>query len=167
MILWTVGTAVLAIWFVFRDPRFDYRTVIVGSLLPIVVDLPTGGAWVMHSIFASVGLLAAVMLATIGRRPRRKVLLGLPLGTFLYLVFSGAWADQGAFWWPLTGWGASGAPIPFVARGLWNIPLESAGAGMLVWIIRITGLAAQDRRRWFLQTGHLTLPPSVSQDARC
>lgn len=167
MILWTVGTAVLAIWFVFGDPRFDYRTLIVGAVIPIVVDLPTGGAWVMHSIVASVVLLAVVMLVTIGRRPQRKALLGLPLGTFLYLVSSGAWADQGAFWWPLTGWGASGAPLPFVARSWWNIPLEIAGAAMLAWVVRTTGLTTPERRRQFVRTGHLTLPPSVSEDSRC
>ena len=32
--LWFVSTAVLTVWFVFRDPRFDYRLLIVGSVLP-------------------------------------------------------------------------------------------------------------------------------------
>ena len=32
------GTVVAAVWFVFRDPAFDYRLLLVGSVLPAVVD---------------------------------------------------------------------------------------------------------------------------------
>ena len=34
MFLWFFGTAILSVWFVFRDDRFDYRLLIVGSILP-------------------------------------------------------------------------------------------------------------------------------------
>jgi hypothetical protein len=88
---------------VFRDPRFDYRLLIVGALLPPVVDVWFGGARVLHSLTASVVLMAVVMAATVGRRPARKALLGLPLGTLLHLVFTGAWGDATVFWWPLSG----------------------------------------------------------------
>jgi hypothetical protein len=32
---WFIGTAVVAVGMVFRDPRFDYRLLIVGSVLPL------------------------------------------------------------------------------------------------------------------------------------
>ena len=35
MFLWFVATAIVSVWFVFRDPRFDYRLLIVGSVLPL------------------------------------------------------------------------------------------------------------------------------------
>ena len=38
-----VGTSIATVWFVFRDPRFDYRLLIVGSVLPLA-DGVTGGA---------------------------------------------------------------------------------------------------------------------------
>jgi hypothetical protein len=167
MVLWSIGTAVLSIWFVFGDPRFDYRFLILGAVTPLAVDVWSGGAWVMHSVAMSVGLMAVVMLGTVGRRNLRKSLLGLPLGTFLYLVFSGAWADQNVFWWPFSGWNPQWGALPMIGRGWWNLPLEIAGAAMLLWIARITHLADPSRRREFLQTGQLRLPVSVNQDSRC
>ena len=67
MLFWFVGTAVLSVWFVFRDPRFDYRLLVVGSVLPAVVDGFLGGARVLHSLTFSVALRVLVMLATAGR----------------------------------------------------------------------------------------------------
>jgi hypothetical protein len=87
MVLWFIGTAVLSIWYVFRDPAFDYRFLIAGVLLPDVIDGLWGGARGLHSVTMSVVTLIAVMLLTIGRRVRRKMLLGLPIGMFLHLVY--------------------------------------------------------------------------------
>ena len=94
MFFWFIGTAVVTIWFVFRDPAFDYRLLIVGSVLPALVDAFFGGARVLHSVTFSVALLAVLMLATPGRKPIRRMLLGLPLGTMLHLVFTGAWTNS-------------------------------------------------------------------------
>lgn len=158
MFLWFVGTAVVVIWSVFRDPRFDYRLLVVGSVLPGLIDVWSGGAWVMHSMVTSVVLLVLVMLVTIGRRPLRKTLLGLPLGTLLHLVATGAWTDARVFWWPLGGWSFDDAPLPIVARGWWNLPLEVIGLAVVVWIWRSAGLSDPERRRCFRQTGQLSLP---------
>ncbi|MFM7898442.1 MAG: hypothetical protein ACKO97_05690, partial [Actinomycetota bacterium] len=82
---WFLATAILTIAWVFKDPRFDYRLLAVGAVLPDIIDWPTG--WrVMHSVVTSIALLSLVMVVTIGRKPSRKLLLGLPLGTFLHLV---------------------------------------------------------------------------------
>jgi hypothetical protein len=167
MILWSIGTAVLAIWFVFGDPRFDYRTLVIGALAPLLIDSLTGGSWVMHSVTMSVLLMAAVMLATIGQRPLRRSLLGLPLGSFLYLVFSGAWANQTVFWWPFTGWSPQWGPLPLMSRGWWNLPMEVAGAVILLWIYRTTGLHDRTRRQNFLRTGQLHLPSSAAERSTC
>ena len=78
MLLWFVGTAVLSVWYVFTDPRFDYRLLVVGSLLPDVVDVWSRTARWAHSLTVAVGVLAAVMLVTTGRKPVRRLLLGLP-----------------------------------------------------------------------------------------
>src|SRR5690606_9957672 len=102
MLLWFVGTAVVTIWFVFRDPLFDYRLLVVGSVLPAVVDGALGaalGVRVLHSLAFSVALLGVLMLATPRRSPVRRMLLGLPLGTLLHLVFTGAWTQTRVFWW--------------------------------------------------------------------
>ena len=42
MLLWFLGTGIATVWFVFRDPRFDYRVLALGLLLPDAVDGLTG-----------------------------------------------------------------------------------------------------------------------------
>lgn len=157
MLFWFVGTVVVAVWWVFRDPAFDYRLLIVGSVLPLI-ELVVGGARVLHSITFAVGLLAVLMLATPGRKPIRKMLLGLPIGLLLHLVFTGAWRTARVFWWPFGGVGFDGAPHPVAERGWWNLPLELVGLALCWWVFRRGGLADPARRAWFRRTGQLALP---------
>jgi len=133
MFFWFIATAVLTIAWVFKDPRFDYRLLAVGAVLPDIIDWPTG--WrVMHSVVTSIAVLALVMFVSLGRKPYRKLLLGLPIGMFLHLVFDGAFTSAEMFWWPIGGWQFSDAQLPVVARGWWNLPLEIFGAAaMLMW----------------------------------
>ena len=118
MLLWFAGLSVALVWSVFRDPRLDYRLVVVGALLPDVVDGVLGGARVLHSVVASVVLLVVVMLATQGRRPLRRRLLALPIGTFAHLVLDGAWTNTEVFWWPFFGTSFQGADLPSFDRPL-------------------------------------------------
>ncbi len=132
MFFWFLASAILTIAWVFKDPRFDYRLLAVGAVLPDLIDWPTG--WrVMHSVVTSIVLLLIVMLVTIGRKPSRKTLLGLPIGTFLHLVFDGAFTNTEMFWWPIGGWEFSAEVLPVVARGWWNVPLEFIGA-VALWM---------------------------------
>jgi hypothetical protein len=154
LILWFAGTSLLAVWLVFHDPAIDHRLVIVGALVPDLIDGVTGGPWVFHSVLASVVLLCAVMLATVGRRRLRRQLIALPIGTFLHLVFDGAWGDTDTFWWPFSGHFGDDRLLS-VQRGGFDVVLEIAGAAMLVWAWRRFRLAEPDRRRYFLRTGRL------------
>lgn len=158
MLFWFVGTAVVTVWFVFRDPRFDYRLLIVGSVLPALIDAIFGGARAMHSVVVSVAVLAVVMAVTAGRKPIRRTLLGLPVGMLLHLVFTGAWTTSRVFWWPLFGVDFEGARHPVAARGWWNVPLELAGIGICWWIVRTAHLSDAARREQFRRTGQLSLP---------
>jgi hypothetical protein len=155
--LWFIGTAVIAVWYVFRDPRFDYRLLIVGSLLP-ELDAVAGGMRWMHSLSLSVAVLVVVMAATVGRKSQRKLLLGLAIGMFLHLVFDGAWATTDVFWWPFTGASIGDEPLPSVQRGWWNLPLEAIGLVIIVWVWRRAGLSDATRRRAVARTGRLFEP---------
>lgn len=155
MVLWFVGTSVLTIWFVFRDPAFDYRFLILGALLPDVVDAVWGGARGFHSVSMGVAILVVVMLATVGRRARRKMLLGIPIGLLLHLIYDGAFADTSVFWWPFTGVAFADARLPVVERGLFNVVLEAIGASLCVVIWRRFHLGERDRRRRFVTSGQL------------
>ena len=136
MVLWFAGLSVALVWIVFRDPRLDYRLVVVGALLPDVVDGVFGGARVLHSVVASVALLVSVMLATIGRRPLRRRLLALPIGTFAHLVLDGAWTRTEVFWWPFFGRSFEGAGLPSFERPV-----------VLLVLMELAGLVALVRMR--------------------
>lgn len=157
MFFWFVGSVVVAVWWVFRDPAFDYRLLIVGSLLPLL-ELAFGGARILHSVTFAVALLAVLMLATPGRKPIRRMLLGLPIGLLLHLVFTGAWQTTAVFWWPFGGFGFDDAPHPVWERGWWNVPLELIGLALCWWVHRRADLADGDRRATFRRTGRLALP---------
>jgi hypothetical protein len=148
----------ISLGFVFRDPAFDYRLLIIGSIVPIGDGL-FGGARALHSVTVSVALLAILMLATAGGRPVRKLLLGLPIGMLLHLVFDGAWSDTDVFWWPFTGLTFSDAPLPIVDRGVWSIAMEAVGIGLCWWLFRANQLGDAAARRSFLHEGRLRHVP--------
>jgi hypothetical protein len=157
MFLWFIGTAVVSVWFIFRDARFDYRLLAVGAVLPDAIDLPDGHARWAHSLTVAVGVLVAVMLLTMGRKPLRRLLLPLPIGMLMHLVWDGAFASTKVFWWPFTGsWGD--VRVPSLQRGWWNAAFEAAGALSLAWIWRRCELADRRRRSDLIRRGVLMQP---------
>jgi membrane-bound metal-dependent hydrolase YbcI (DUF457 family) len=157
VVLWFLGGSLVITWLVFRDPAIDYRVLMLGAVLPDLVDGLFGGARVLHSVVGSVVLLVVVMLATIGRRAARRRWIFLPIGTFLHLALDGAFTVTQVFWWPFTGWSFDGEPLPSVERGFsgLNLLLEAAGLVALVWFYRRFGLGDPVRRRQFVRTGRL------------
>jgi hypothetical protein len=145
------------VWWVFRDPRFDYRLLCVGALLP-ELDALAGGMGLLHSLAFSVVALAVVMVATSGRVGARKLALGLPIGCFLHLVFDGAWATADVFWWPFSGATLGDDPLPSAQRGWWNVPLEVIGVLIVAWAWRRGGLDSATRRHEIVRTGRLFDP---------
>jgi hypothetical protein len=155
---WFIGTAIVTVGVVFRDPRFDYRLLIVGSVLPIADGL-AGSARPLHSVTVSVVLLAVLMVVTAGRKPVRKLLLGLPIGMILHLVFSGAWNDTERFWWPFFGYEFDDAPPPMFYSGVWSLVLEALGLAICVWLWRHNRFGDSTHRAEFMRNGQLDAVP--------
>ncbi len=155
MLFWFVATAVWSVWFVFRDPKFDYRLVAIAALVPDLIDGLRGAVGPLHSVVTSIAVLFAIMIATAGRKPSRQRLLALPIGMFIHLIFDGAFSNTKTFWWPLTGISLSENSLPSVERGLWNLPLEIVGVIGCVVAWRYFSLADKSRRTNFLKTGSL------------
>lgn len=155
VVLWFVASAVLAVKFVFNDPRFDYRLLVVGVLLPDAVDVVFGGARVLHTLAFSVALMSAIMLVTRRGSAKRRRTLPLAIGTFLHLVFDAAFANTDVFWWPFTGASFGDARLPVAERGAVNVVLEILGLVGIAWIVRRHGLTTDEARRRFWQTGEL------------
>lgn len=156
VLFWFVGTAVLGVWSVFRDPRFDHRLLIVGVLAPDVIDGVWGGARGFHSVTMIVAVLALIMIATAGRRPIRRRLLALPIGAFVHLIVDFAFTDTNTFWWPVTGLSFDGARLPIVERGWWNVALEVIGVVLCALAWKRFGLSDPERRRNFVTQGVLS-----------
>lgn len=156
MFVWFVATAVLTVYFVFDSPALDYRFVALGSVLPLV-ETVTGSPWILHTLVGSVGALAVVMGLTIGRRIRRRRLLGIPIGTFLFLVFSGTWTQTGLFWWPMAGLDAIGTGVPpeFDRPLPLLLVLEAIGIGALGWLWTSRDIGRPETRTRLLRTGRL------------
>lgn len=155
MLLWFAGMSVVLVWAVLRDPAVDYRLVMVGALLPDVVDGALGGAGPLHSVTAAGLVLLAVMLATRHRRILRRHLLAVPFGLFLHLLLDGLWTRPAVFWWPFLG-RAAGINLPSLSHPLpVQVAEELSGALALAWAWRRFRLFEAGRRAHLLRTGRL------------
>ena len=89
----------------------DYRFVLVGSLLPDIIDKPmwmfTGsniqwsGRGYAHTFLFSLVLLAAGLILV--TRRNKTWLLTVSLCSFIHLVFDEMWLNPVTLWWPLLG----------------------------------------------------------------
>ena len=152
--LWFAIMAPVLVAEVFRSPMVDYRTVLIGALLPLI-EVITGVSFVLHTLAGPVVVLGAVMGATVGRRLRRRRLLGLPIGMFLHQVLDGSWSSAELFWWPAFGWTIED-PLPESDRHLIIlIVLDLIGLLVGVWAWRRYELGDSANRRHLVRTGHL------------
>ncbi len=156
MFFWFVAAAVFTVLFIFDSPAIDYRFVALGGVLPLVESV-TGRPLILHTLLGSVLVLVVVMAATVGRRIERRRLLGIPIGTLVFLVVSAAWARTELFWWPAAGFdGIADPPLPeFDRPGSLLVVLELVGVGALVWLGRRFDLGRPDHRRELVRTGRL------------
>jgi membrane-bound metal-dependent hydrolase YbcI (DUF457 family) len=154
VLLWYVGLSVLIVANVFRSVGVDYRLVALGSMLPLLVDLPVGHRAFGHTLLFAVVLLLIVMVGTIGRpRLLRRRLLCIPIGVFCGLVLSGSFANSELFLWPLGGTSfGDQALLP-----VWWVVLLEELAGLVAcwWIVGQFDLYLPEPRREFLRTGRL------------
>ncbi len=156
MIIWFAGMSLVLMWIVFRDPAIDHRLVVVGALLPDVVDGPVGHLAIGHTLLFSVVLLFAIMGATVGHRRLRRRLLAIPIGWFFHLLLDPVWSETAIFWWPALGTSFEDVAIlafdrPIVLTAL----LELAGVVALWWAWSRFGLNDSNRRRVFVRTGRI------------
>tara|TARA_B110000014_G_scaffold242684_1_gene212481 strand:- start:83 stop:589 length:507 start_codon:yes stop_codon:yes gene_type:complete len=156
MFFWFVGTALIAMWFTFRDPAIDHRLVVLGALMPDGLDMLLGTTNFMHTLAAPILLLLVLMLATIGRRQLRRHVLAVPIGVFWHSVFDGAWMNTSLFWWPLTSAANSDVNVLLAEREvLVVVGMEIVGAFLLMWSWHLMGMTDASRRRLFLRSGRL------------
>ena len=156
LLIWFVSLSIAGVFVIFRDAAMDYRMVALGALLVDPIDgVVRGGIGPAHSVSVAVGLLALVMVGTIGRRVLRRRLLGVVIGVFAHLVLDGAWLVTKAFWWPFGGAFAA-QRIPFLERG-WAIVAIQEVVGLMVgaWLWRRFRLQTPERLALLKKTGRI------------
>jgi inner membrane protein len=98
-------------WFASLARYVDIRILLVGSLLPDIIDKPVGQFFFRQTfsngrIFSHT-LLFLIVLLVIGfflfKRYRQVWMLTLAAGTFAHLVLDSMWAYPSTLFWPLLG----------------------------------------------------------------
>lgn len=171
MLFWHLGATLWLFRWIFKDPKVDVRFLLVGALLPDLIDLPvgtlifadrfsTGELWA-HSLVAPTFYMAIVLLAT-RRGRRRRAWMALGVGWLFHLLLDGMWLDQEVFLWPFFGFEIPAGTAPYWPlaweRALsdpWRWVAEAIGVGYLSWLWVRLGLSEPGRRRMAMETGRL------------
>lgn len=171
MLFWHLGATLWLFRWIFRDPKVDVRFLLLGAILPDLIDLPigtvffadrysTGELWA-HSLIAPSLYIVIVLIAT--RRGReRRAWMALGVGWMFHILLDGMWLEREVFLWPFFGWEIPPGEAPFWPlaweRALsdpWRWVKEAVGLGYLVWLWVRLGLSNRDRRHALVATGRL------------
>jgi hypothetical protein len=164
-----MGIAAMIVYVTLGRRRIDYRFVLVGAVLPDVVDGILGlflfegpaGRWVAHSLLAVIVVTVVILVAF--EKETRLAVFGLGVGWLLHLVGDGMWAAPETFLWPAFGTGFSTSPAEPYSWDLIAHPLdhlgtwggEVVGVAILAWFWVAFRLGDDGRRRSFLKDGYL------------
>ncbi len=98
-------------WFTSLGSYLDIRLLLVGSLLPDIIDKPVGQLFFRETfsqgrIFSHT-LLFFIIITAVGlylyQRHRKAWLLTLACGTFMHLILDEMWRAPGTLFWPFLG----------------------------------------------------------------
>lgn len=171
MLFWHLGATLWLFRWIFRDPKVDVRFLLLGAILPDLVDLPvgtliladrysTGELW-FHSLLVPTLYMSVVLVAT-RRGRRRRAWMALGIGWLLHLLVDGMWTSQEVFLWPFFGFEIPSGEAPFWALAWdrawsdpWRWATEAVGFGYLMWLWSALGMSSRDRRQTTLETGRL------------
>jgi inner membrane protein len=144
----------------------DYRCVLLGSLLPDIIDKPLwlftnntlnwDGRGYSHTCLFSFALLVVGLVLAI--RWKKSWLLTVSIASFFHLIFDLMWLNPTALWWPLLG------PIPreqipeylsFLWRAFLSDPFTyiSESLGLLITLFIAFRIIWKKQVTYLLKTG--------------
>lgn len=180
MLFWHAGASIAIARYAFRDDRMDLRMLVLGALLPDLIDTPVGLMFysrlhgvrlVTHGLLLAALVMVAVVISTRRGRPR-KMWMPLAIGLLLHMLLDAMWLDPETLWWPLLGWSFSPAG-PATASGYisavlgnWKVWVgEAVGLGYLIYLWTAARLRDPERRATLWHTGRVDVP--IEGDATC
>lgn len=156
-------------WISFLASHIDIRVLLIGSLLPDIIDKPLGhfffretlsnGRIICHTLL----FLILITLAGLYRYKsrRRTSLLAVSFGTFTHLILDQMWRAPRTLFWPICGFTFDRMDLtdwlPNILHALMTDPQvyvpELAGTAVLVWCT----LALVRKRQvfYFLKSGQV------------
>jgi membrane-bound metal-dependent hydrolase YbcI (DUF457 family) len=173
MFFWHAGATIAVARYTFRDDRMDLRMLLVGALLPDLIDTPIGlvlfgrlGSVRLftHGLLLAATVMVAVVLGTRRGRPR-KLWMPLAIGLLFHIVFDALWLDPETLWWPF--FGSSFTPAGPETAGAyvtailtdWKVWLaEVVGLAYLVYLWSAARLSDGEVRRQFFADGRVNVP---------
>lgn len=170
MLFWHLGLAASIVYVTLGRRRIDYRFILVGAILPDIVDAgliafgvvgSESGRGPAHSITAVIVVALVIMLGLRGEL--RQAVFGIAVGWLLHLVGDGVWSSPRTFLWPAFGNGFESAPGEPYAWSLFTDPAghlavwagEVAGLLALAWFWVAFRLGEDNRSKLFLSDGYL------------
>jgi inner membrane protein len=142
----SVGT-----WFVSVGQRIDLRVLLIGSLLPDIVDKPAG-LFVFGTIWCRLFCHSLLFLAVVAGAGfclyacrHKNWLLVLAFGVFMHLVLDEMWLDTHTLLWPIQGFSFPTVYRPDLEQG---VPAEQDMAKAL--ISELVGLVVLGWFAWLL-----------------
>jgi inner membrane protein len=141
-------------WWGALSKYLDIRLLLVGALLPDIIDKPVG-QYLFKSTFNngrifSHTLLFMVVITTAGwivyKKQKNTWMLALAAGTLMHLVLDSMWRIPKTLFWPSMGWSFPKVNLEGYVSGIvhamYSLPAdyipEIIGAGILLWLAAVT-----------------------------
>jgi inner membrane protein len=164
-----MGVAVALVYVTLGRRRVDYRYVLLGAILPDLIDGFLGlfmfegsaGRWIAHSLLTVIAVAVIIILGTKG--DRRLAIFGIAVGWLLHLVADGMWEAPETFLWPAFGTEFATSPAEPYSWDLLLHPFdhlttwagEFVGLAILAWFFVAFELKRDGRLQLFLKDGYL------------
>ena len=150
-----------------RPASIDYRLVLLGAILPDLIDKPLGALLGLEARLWAHGLIVLLAILAASRVPGLRGLQWVGFGVATHLLLDQIWNQPNVVLWPFAG--------PFVAQTtslggyihvLFTDPYvqfgEVTGALILVALAWRYGLLSRSGLKAFLGTGHLEHAPTAA-----
>jgi hypothetical protein len=170
VLFWYVGGTLAVTRYSFRDDRMDVRLLIVGALLPGLIDAPVGVLWFEsfravqlfgHSLVFAALVMTVIVVRTRRGRPRKRW-MPLAIGMLVHLILDGMWAHPETLFWPFLGFRFSpggfdtiGALVVGTLSDWKAWAREGAGVVYLTYLIRAGDLTSATGWSRFRATGRI------------
>jgi inner membrane protein len=159
------GISAIAGWTESLSRSLDLRLLVLGSLLPDIIDKPLGiflfgdGRIFTHSLLVTLLVLVTGFYLFVNYK--QKALLAVALGMAGHLILDSMWANPRVFLWPLYGWGFPlGARTSYLSvwlNTLTHVPRVyiTEGIGLLVLVLLMAALSTKREFISVLKKGRL------------